>query len=104
MSHQRDGFVYFIASGQKVKGKTYIKIGWACDVQRRLRGLQVGNPEPLVLLHEIPGDRALERELHRRFWRYRIDEKSEWFEAGPVTAYLGELGAFSDTVRSTVAA
>jgi hypothetical protein len=41
--------VYFIQSGRA------IKIGYAANPLSRLAELQIGNPEPLVLLGAIPG-------------------------------------------------
>lgn len=68
----RDGFVYFIQCGDR------IKIGFALnDVQMRLQTLQTGSPEPLVLLHYEAGSERIERELHRRFKAFR--HAREWF-------------------------
>lgn len=64
-------FVYFIQAGRS------IKIGLATNVKARMAELQTGNHEELQLLGFIPGDRCLERQLHRRFSEFRI--RGEWF-------------------------
>lgn len=43
-----------------------IKIGIATNVSKRISSLQTGNPKRLYLLHCLPGDRKVERALHRR--------------------------------------
>lgn len=66
--------IYFIHDG------TYMKIGWAVDAHKRLAELQVGNARPLYLKGVVRGHPDLERQLHRRFAKYRV--KGEWFRMG----------------------
>lgn len=54
-----------------------VKIGTTDDVQGRLRELQCGCPQELILLREINGSRATEAWLHRRFSALRL--RAEWF-------------------------
>lgn len=54
-----------------------IKIGISNRPQRRAPELQTGNPHELPLRHVVPGDRAMENRLHRRFEPARI--RGEWF-------------------------
>ena len=73
MKHTEVQDVYFIQSGNAVK------IGIAKDPDTRLRELQTGNCEHLVLLAVVPGGGgALEKELHRKFRKTRI--QGEWYE------------------------
>lgn len=72
--------VYFARAGQRVK------IGKAKNVQARLATLQTGCPDKIELIMTIPGDHALERELHHQFSHLR--EHGEWFR------HEGELAAF----------
>lgn len=67
-----------------------IKIGFtARNVHARLEELQKGSPVRLVLLRALPGERALERDLHRRFAAYRLH--GEWFHpADEILAYAKE--------------
>lgn len=67
------GSVYFLASGH------YIKIGWAADVQRRVKALQCGNPEDLRLLRWIDGTIKDETLWRKRFAHLIV--RSEWFVA-----------------------
>ena len=59
----------------------FVKIGYAKVVVDRLAMLQTGNPHPLVLLRELPGNRTTEALFHAHFrpQRYRI----EWFTFVP---------------------
>ena len=67
------GFVYFARAGNS----SFVKIGFASDVDRRMRELQTGNSSPVKALLTLSGDRALEGRLHKRF---AADRKSgEWF-------------------------
>lgn len=68
--------VYFIQHGDYGP----VKIGWAVDPEQRRRELQTGNPERLHIRVLIPGDRVLEKELHRRFVDWHI--QGEWFGGG----------------------
>lgn len=63
---------YFI---QDPRGR--IKIGIAENPRQRLRQLQTGNPEKLVLLGCIEDDH--EKDLHHKFRKYRVG--GEWFTA-----------------------
>lgn len=69
--------VYFIQSGEGGP----VKIGTAEDVAARLRELQCGNPETLVVLRTIEGGRAEEVACHRHFSALRI--RGEWFSFAP---------------------
>lgn len=69
------GWVYFIQAGDAVK------IGYSSGVTKRMQSMQTGNHHGLVLLAQISGDRALERQYHTRFAKFRI--KGEWFHAVP---------------------
>ena len=70
-----DSYVYFI---QSEKGGA-IKIGLSKNPEERLNELQPSTPYKLKLLAKIKGNVRKERELHRKFARYRI--QGEWFEA-----------------------
>ena len=49
-----EGWVYFIQG----RSGGLIKIGWANDVTRRLRQLQIGSPVPLRVLRQVPSGRG----------------------------------------------
>lgn len=65
--------VYFIRAGERGP----VKIGYAENARIRLRVLQRANPEPLLLIREIPGERKHEAWLHSHFAMLRI--RGEWF-------------------------
>ena len=73
-------YVYFIGTGI-TKGHQ-VKIGVAKDVEKRLKGMQTGNPHKLIILAKIPCDSRrhalhLEATLHERFKKDRMT--GEWF-------------------------
>ena len=81
-----DFFIYFI---QSEKGGA-IKIGLSKNPEERLNELQTSTPYKLKLLAKIKGDISKERELHRRFARYRI--RGEWFEASnELLSYIEQI-------------
>ena len=72
-------YVYIMRSGH---GDGPIKIGVASNPEKRIAGLQVGNPVAIILLTKIlmPNRKAaydLEWWLHKRFNRNRMEV--EWF-------------------------
>jgi hypothetical protein len=85
-------FVYFIQHGEAGP----IKIGKAVDPARCIGQLQTGNPEELVLRSVVPGDRAVEGGMHRRFEPARI--RGEWFGA----EYLPMIRAYAAGIAEQV--
>lgn len=85
--------VYFIAAGHPPEA---VKIGCTHDVRSRLRGIQTGNHLPMLLLGTLPGDRRLERELHRRFEHLRL--QGEWFRWSDEIAAVISDTSFAATV------
>ena len=62
-----------------------VKFGFSKDPDRRVRALQTGSSDLLVLLETVPvGDRSvreMERLLHREFAHLR--SRGEWFSISP---------------------
>jgi Meiotically Up-regulated Gene 113 (MUG113) protein len=81
-----------------------VKIGHAADAGKRLLGLQTGNPNELVLLGTLPGDRPQERQLHQRFAEHH--RRGEWFHAPEaVLATIRRMlltGGYAQTVGAEV--
>ena len=67
--------LYFIRSGQ------YVKIGVSANPRGRIASIQTGNPDPIEVLGVVPGDRELEKELHREF--APLHHRGEWFRDDP---------------------
>jgi hypothetical protein len=61
----------------KIKGRSYVKIGYSIDPQKRLKELQTGNHQKLELLKVFDGSRELEYEFHTLFAGNRV--QGEWF-------------------------
>lgn len=72
------GFVYFV-QGQCGGA---IKIGYSVNPESRLKALQTGYPDTLVMLLMIPGDESIERNIHKEFEDCRLS--GEWFKPVPV--------------------
>lgn len=77
MNQRPPGFLYFVQQG--LRGP--IKIGWTCDLEKRVATLQTGNPEPLYVLVAVPCWPDLEGVAHRVFAPYRL--RGEWFSPAP---------------------
>lgn len=65
--------VYFIRSGDIGP----VKIGWADDVERRRRTLQIANHSPLQVVRVIQCRRGTEQWLHRHYEAAQV--RGEWF-------------------------
>lgn len=71
--------VYFIHAARS----GLVKIGVAGNPEQRLRQIQMMSPEPLRIIHTMPGGEPVERELHSRFSGLR--SHGEWFRLdGPL--------------------
>ena len=70
------GGVYFIQNGNLEQ----IKIGWSSNPLKRKESLQTGNPNRLKIHGVQPAlDKGLEHYLHKKFKKYSIDPRGEWF-------------------------
>lgn len=65
------GNIYFAKAG------TRLKIGFAKNVDTRIKALQTGCPDRIEVLGTMPGDRREEQAYHRQFAHLR--EVGEWF-------------------------
>jgi hypothetical protein len=66
--------VYFITQ----EDESYVKIGIAINIEKRLACLQIGNPQKLKVVGVIKrGGRSKEKQLHDQFNKYRAS--GEWF-------------------------
>lgn len=63
--------IYFI------KAKDKVKIGYATDPSKRISSIQTSNPYALEVLLIIDGNYDKERELHKKFHKYKAS--GEWF-------------------------
>lgn len=57
-----------------------VKIGVTVSLDERLRHLQTGSHEQLVVIWTAPGDAEVERRLHSLFSNFR--KRYEWFDLG----------------------
>jgi hypothetical protein len=92
-----EGNVYFVEAA----GRRMVKIGYATNVNKRIRTLQIGSPDRLVLVHVMPGTRETESLFHGRFQRYRA--RGEWFYiAGRLAQFLGYHSEFNPEKELTL--
>lgn len=68
------GFIYFI---QGENGGP-IKIGFTENISKRLKGLQTGHCDNLVVLATFPGKMQNEKDLHSKYGEIRL--RGEWFK------------------------
>ena len=88
----RAGVVYFFQKGRR----QVIKIGYSGDHEERRQNLQAATPDRLRLIATIPGNKAVEAALHRRFREYKVT--GEWYRLeGELAAYVAGLKDNSET-------
>lgn len=92
-----DRYVYFI---RPIGMDGPIKIGCSEVPVMRLHSLSEWSPFALEVVVTVPGDFALERRLHNRFYEYRSHR--EWFHPGPdLLACIERLKAGVSVERAT---
>ncbi len=67
------GYVYFI----EAVGLSRVKIGYSDDPEKRIKQLSTGSPVSLKIYAKVPGNQAMEKEIHQRFSHLRVE--NEWF-------------------------
>jgi hypothetical protein len=65
--------VYMVQAGENGP----VKVGFAANPERRIDGLQIGQPVVLTVLRIMEGCRRFEAALHKHFAHLRI--RGEWF-------------------------
>lgn len=69
-----------------------VKIGFAVNLSKRLRDLELANAYPLKVWASVEASPALEREYHARFAAHRLH--GEWFTRCPeIEAEIARLSA-----------
>ena len=58
--------------------KEFVKIGYSKNPEKRLNGVQTGNPHEVTLDVVFDGGAGTEREVQKHFSRYHY--RNEWFE------------------------
>jgi len=84
------GYVYVI-------GNTHAevcKIGFSKTPNKRLKGIQTGCPYPIKILYLFVGSINLEKQLHKKYSKYRLN--GEWF------SYTGELRAALENSKESI--
>ena len=67
--------IYFIQSADGGP----IKIGYARDIDSRVKALEGQSGKEMIVLASLPGGKKDETELHRRFAHLRLDARREQF-------------------------
>ncbi|MEM9110563.1 MAG: GIY-YIG nuclease family protein [Planctomycetota bacterium] len=76
-------YTYFMVAG------SFCKIGVSDNPEARLKTIQTGCPETVVLINKIKGN--VERDMHEMFAKYRTN--GEWFKIqGDLRSYLIKHG------------
>jgi predicted XRE-type DNA-binding protein len=92
------GFVYCIGEGS---GRA-VKVGYSADPHRRLAKIRADNVGDMKLLGMLPGNVALEAEIHRRFEYLHI--RGEWFDdfGCAITDFFGPLASIEAQVVEVI--
>ncbi len=80
-----------------------VKIGYSGDVEARARQLESHYGKPLAVLATVPGDRAEEAEMHRRFAHLRLGRTEQFRPAPELMDFIGRpllVGANPDAVEA----
>lgn len=85
--------VYFVINEQM----TRLKIGTSVDPTKRLRAIQTGNADALVIYGTVLGDRHFEKQLHREFAEHRLN--GEWFVFADCKPRIDEILGKERTVH-----
>ena len=85
-NEQAKHYVYFVAQAES----RFIKIGATADVTARVRQLQTGNPQRLIILRTIEFEsaddaRSCEALLHERYRSLGLGAYGEWFAMCPAS-------------------
>jgi DNA-binding XRE family transcriptional regulator len=79
-----------------------VKIGRAANVKRRLRQLQHGSPDELILLGVAPDSIFPEGEMHKKFSQERLH--GEWFTPSPrLMQFIAENASAEEPESSEIA-
>lgn len=89
------GNVYAI----RAQGLPGTKIGYAKDVDSRLKCLQTGCPVPLRVVTHIPSEQSVESSLHRLLDHERI--MLEWFDGPDTERIVTEMCLTREVVSET---
>ena len=86
-----------------VQAWKHVKIGYTRNLDDRIANIQTGNPYELILICKFvfateEAAREYELSLQHRLRKYHV--RGEWFEAGPVVAYLNKQGKFTEQQKS----
>lgn len=81
----RGGWIYFVQTHHR----SPIKVGWARNLDQRLRTLQIANWQKIKLVGAVPGTRGDEARVHREL--AGAHRRGEWFDREPTLALLAEL-------------
>ncbi len=94
MANKKADQIYIVSCGPD-NDKKY-KVGVTSDINQRLKSLQTGNPEKIILEYidvRIEPTKA-ERYLHRTLHKYR--QQGEWFKGLTLNQIRAELLMYHD--------
>jgi len=83
-------YVYFAQSNEQ---SDMVKIGYSKNPEKRIKGLNTGNPYKIKILKKIPGDIAREAGIHELFKDLKTEKNNEWFK------YTDELKEFIKNIN-----
>lgn len=95
----REGKVYLVWA----RYSHYFKIGFTTRaVEERINDMVGSSPLVPMLIGSIPGDRHLEREIHKRLAEFRVNREWYWFSedlAAEMFQYFGVISSREDIER-----
>lgn len=90
------GSVYFVTCALE---DFPVKVGYAGDIARRMRGLQTSMPWPIILIAHMGGSYDDERMIHLGLYKARL--RGEWYARTPeLVEYVSRIRSINfDTIH-----
>lgn len=85
----KEGYIYII-QGEATR---HVKVGFAMNVEVRLKDIQACSPDQLSVIGTIKGSMYLERQLHNEFSEQRLHY--EWFSEDILIGLEGRFEAWA---------
>lgn len=98
-----NGWIYLMCQVDII-GKELYKIGISKnDPEKRVKSLQTGNPNKILLLkkYKSPNYHKIERWLHRKFFIVKTRSNGEWFNltTDQANSFLTECRSIESTIN-----
>lgn len=90
ISRRNYGFIYFYRGKWELTNLLLVKIGRTNNIEKRISASKTSNPFGIWLLGviRVQNDVYAETLIHRKFQKWRISKKNEWFFYPAIMFYM----------------